>query len=217
MKCKTKPVSAGERLGAGCTNKANSRLRRAGRGRRGVGRRGKCAKRTQFRRGWATLPRPCQADYAKQNQGWENWGIWGTGRRGRAKDKCAKQTQFWPRQGEGQVVYEKGVTTNLTCKEHWKNKANFRPRRGGEASGEGLWGHRAKQSQFIDCGLWIVRNKANSQRSSRSDGCGTENCEPSAAIRHRMPATPASGMMTGIGFTGGAGRVTLGIGAVYGA
>ena len=53
---------------------------------------------------------------AKQSQTWENWGILGEGRRGRTKGKCHKQTQFWPRQCEGQVVYGKGVTTNLTCK-----------------------------------------------------------------------------------------------------
>jgi hypothetical protein len=27
--------------------------------------------------------------------------------------------------------------------------------------------HRAKQSQFFDCGLWIVRNKANSRHGVR--------------------------------------------------
>ncbi len=68
----------------------------------------------------ASMPR-----FGQQTQTWASWGIWGAGRRGRTKGKCAKQTQFWPRQGEGQVVYGKGVTTNRTCKEHWKNKANL--------------------------------------------------------------------------------------------
>jgi hypothetical protein len=86
------------------------------------------------------------------------------------------------------------------------------------------WTKDAKQSQtWVDWGIWgmaraepVVRNKANYQRSSRSDGCGTDNREPSAAIRHRMPATPASRMTTGIGFTGRAGRVTLSVKSIVG-
>jgi len=47
----------------------------------------------------ASMPR-----FGQQTQTWASWGIWGAGRRGRTKGFCAKQTQFWPRQGEGQVV-----------------------------------------------------------------------------------------------------------------
>jgi len=50
-------------------------------------------------------------------------------RRHYEQDFYAKQTQFGPRQGEGQVACDKGVMTNRTCKEHWKNKANSRPGR----------------------------------------------------------------------------------------
>jgi hypothetical protein len=39
--------------------------------------------------------------------------------------KCAKQTQFWPRQGEGQVVSGKGVMVHRTCNRLRKNKANL--------------------------------------------------------------------------------------------
>jgi hypothetical protein len=39
---------------------------------------------------------------------------------------CAKQTQFRPQQGEGQVPCGKGVMTSRTCKERWKDKANRR-------------------------------------------------------------------------------------------
>jgi hypothetical protein len=38
---------------------------------------------------------------------------------------CAKQTQFGPRQHEGQVVCGQGVMAERTCKEHWKNKAKL--------------------------------------------------------------------------------------------
>lgn len=55
--------------------------------------------------------------------------------------KRAKQTQFWPRQGEGQVACGKGVMTNWTCKEHWKNKANSRP---GRECGKGRHGRLCK-------------------------------------------------------------------------
>jgi hypothetical protein len=58
---------------------------------------------------------------------------------------CAKQTQFGSRQGEGQVVCGKGVMTEQTCKEHWKNKANSRP--GSEWARAGAV-DCAKQTQF---------------------------------------------------------------------
>ena len=93
----------------------------------------------------------------KQSQTWAGWGIWGTGRRGRTKGKCAKQTQFGPRQGEGQVAGGKEVTTNRTFKEHGKNKANCQ-KRGTEAVARlriadwpqtcGETTNRAKGSQF---------------------------------------------------------------------
>ena len=41
----------------------------------------------------------------------------------------AKQTQFWPQQGEGQVRCGKGVMAHSACKTQWKNKANSRPGR----------------------------------------------------------------------------------------
>jgi hypothetical protein len=41
-----------------------------------------------------------------------------------------KQSQFWPRQNERQVVCWKEVMAERTCKEHWRNKANSRPGRG---------------------------------------------------------------------------------------
>ncbi len=37
----------------------------------------------------------------------------------------AKQTQFGPRQNDGQVVCRKGVMAERTCKEHWRNKAKL--------------------------------------------------------------------------------------------
>jgi hypothetical protein len=62
---------------------------------------------------------------------------------------CAKQTQFGPRQGEGQVVCGKGVMTERTCKEHWKNKANSRPGREWARAGTV---DSAKRTQFGDIG-----------------------------------------------------------------
>jgi hypothetical protein len=59
--------------------------------------------------------------------------------------KRAKQTQFGPHQGEGQVVCGKGVMTQRTCKEHWKNKANSRA--GGEGTRAGTV-DCAKRTQF---------------------------------------------------------------------
>jgi hypothetical protein len=39
----------------------------------------------------------------------------------------AKQSQFWPRQNEGQVVCGKGVMAHRTCNRLRQNKANFPP------------------------------------------------------------------------------------------
>ena len=58
--------------------------------------------------------------------GGDNIADWGwTGGVQPPQGFCAKQTQFWPRQGEGQVVCGKGVIAERTCKEHWKNKAKL--------------------------------------------------------------------------------------------
>jgi hypothetical protein len=110
-------------------------------------------------------PRPASltpggSDYAKQSQTWANWSIWGAGRRGRTKGKCAKQTQLGPRQSKGQVVCRKGFMVNRTGNRLRKNKANLRarPRTGvgrGVTGGAVAQAYCAKQSQFLDCGLRI--------------------------------------------------------------
>ncbi len=56
---------------------------------------------------------------------WPGWPARGErGRQTPPGHDDVKQTQFGPRQNEGQVVYGKGVMAERTCKEHWKNKAN---------------------------------------------------------------------------------------------
>jgi hypothetical protein len=114
-------------------------------------------------------PRPASltpggSDYAKQSQTWANWSIWGTGRRGRTQDKCAKQTQFGPRQSKGQVVCRKGFMVNRTGNRLRKNKANLRarPRTGvgrGVTGGAVAQAYCAKQSQCFDCGLGADRRR----------------------------------------------------------
>ncbi len=103
-------------------------------------------------------------------------------------DPLYKQTQFWPRHCEGQVVCGKGVTTNQTCKEHWKNKANSRPGREWARAatvdcakrtqfapaGRNRWGKPGPQTRFIAFGSpihptrgSIAPNKPNSRYGVR--------------------------------------------------
>jgi hypothetical protein len=96
---------------------------------------------------------------------------------------CAKQTQFGPGPGEGQVLYEQGVMVNRTFDRLRQNKANL-PRgawktiakaRGLDAATHYV-GNRAKQSQFpSDRALRgpILRNKASSRRGWVGRGRGT--------------------------------------------
>jgi hypothetical protein len=100
---------------------------------------------------------PGGSDYAKQTQTWASWDTWRTGRRGRTQGKCAKQTQFGPRQGEGQVPCRKGFMVNRPGNRLRQNKANLRarPRTGvgrGATGGAVAQAYCAKQSQFFDCG-----------------------------------------------------------------
>jgi hypothetical protein len=85
----------------------------------------------------------------------------------------------------------------------------------------------AKQSQFrqrVETVKCLVGNKANCPKRGteavsrdRAEAMDVESAtDAQRRCGHRMPATPASGMTTGIGFTGGGGRVILGIRPVYG-
>jgi hypothetical protein len=93
-----------------------------------------------------------------------------------------KQSQFPP-----------GRCRARACPELAEGTPN--PRSGRGQAPRRAEGNCAKQSQFPATRVGpgaesIVRNKANFQGSSRSDGYGTDNGEPSAAICHHLPAIP---------------------------
>ena len=74
----------------------------------------------------------------------------------------AKQSQFPPRRQERQRLGEKGVMVNSTFDRPRQNKANSGEwdASGGAISGAVAWARRAKQTQFVDCGLRIGKRTA---------------------------------------------------------
>jgi hypothetical protein len=97
-----------------------------------------------------------KAKCAKQTQTWVSWGIWGTGRRGRTKGKCVKQTQFAPQGPAG-----RGTNKANWAGANYAKQTQFLPlcRSGDRRSREG---NRATSPRCPASG-----NKANSEQLGR--------------------------------------------------
>jgi hypothetical protein len=105
---------------------------------------GGCTNKPNSRQSQVALPRPRQADCAKQSQTWAPWGIRGTGRG--TQGKCAKQTQF-----PGEAGWDRASGTRAFCAE--QSQSTRAPGNGrGRDRQVPPGSHCAKQSQLREAG-----------------------------------------------------------------
>jgi hypothetical protein len=103
-----------------------------------------CTNKPNSRQSQVALPRPRQADCAKQSQTWAPWGIRGTGRG--TQGKCAKQTQF-----PGEAGWDRASGTRAFCAE--QSQSTRAPGNGrGRDRQVPPGSHCAKQSQLREAG-----------------------------------------------------------------